>query len=119
MPSLDEHINQYNHNKSLLNNTIFDINSTIYKDWVVTIVFYNAVHLIERELAKISKPYHSGSHRYREKAILKEKKLKSIAAKYQALYNQSIRARYECYKFSKKDVEGVMNILNDIEKALI
>ncbi|HYF82340.1 MAG TPA: hypothetical protein VEB00_04850 [Clostridia bacterium] len=118
MPTLNEHVNQYNHNKSLLSNTVFDINNTTYKDWVVTITFYNAVHLIERELAKITTPYHSGSHTYREKAILREKKLKTIAAKYQALYNQSIRARYECYKFSKKDVEGVMHILDDIEKAL-
>lgn len=117
MPSADKHFEQYNHNKSLLNSSLFDPNHTSFRDWVITIVFYCAVHLIERELA--SNSLHSGKHSVRSNAIARFQRLRQINPHYNTIYNQSRRARYECCQFSKDDISSLVRLLHEIEQKLV
>lgn len=115
MPSLQKHLDKFNHNKSLISSSFFDLDNTQYLDWVVTIVFYSAVHLVEKELAAFNVTTHSKSHVERERNILKIAKFKHIYTQYHSLYNQSIRSRYDCCKFSKPEVQAIIDLLQDIE----
>ena len=118
MPSADEHQENYLHNKKLLNSELFRQEGE-YSDWFVTILFYEAVHLIERELAKHSlMPFHSSDHNVRMGWVSKTAWLNKIIAEYSTLYNQSIRARYKCAKFSSQDVAGLEQKFYVIENHL-
>jgi len=117
MPKKADHDNQYKSNKALLKTPTFDLMSTRHFDWVITITFYCAVHLIEMELASC-KNYDSVDHRDRKLQILATKSLKPISSIYLALYIESRRARYECGIITKDDAEKALRTLEKIEKAV-
>lgn len=119
MPEADLHYKQYQHNYEILQSPLFRTDNTENLDWAITLVFYCAVHLVEKVLADIDHPYHSDCHRNRGKAVNRFKKLKKISAEYQALYNQSIRARYNCVRFKKQDIEEALMYLEHIKTALV
>ncbi|MDD2443598.1 MAG: hypothetical protein PHS52_03750 [Desulfotomaculaceae bacterium] len=116
MPTEAKHLSQYSKNKELLSLREFNITTTKYLDWVITIVFYSAIHLVEKELAKMC--YHSKSHEKREIAITKHHCLKMIHTEYHSLYMASIKARYDCHSYKEKDAHVFFNHLNKIEKLL-
>lgn len=68
MPSFDQHVNQASHNKLLA----FDLHQNkngLFNDWVVTVCFYSAVHMVEamiHENEHLRIPVNSGA-RYPEK----------------------------------------------------
>lgn len=66
MPSEELHAMQYNHNKELLGMPIFELYKTKYTDWVFVILFYCAVHLLEKKFAKHDKHYTSHINRETE-----------------------------------------------------
>lgn len=113
MPNQREHNRQYQHNRSLLLTETFDLNSTSYYDWVITIAFYSALHLVDRELAAY---WHPRKHKDRE--LILTKTLKHIAPEYKTLEIQSRRARYECANITKKDAERAIKLLEEIEKKI-
>lgn len=117
MPSDVEHNKQYQHNKSLLQFTEFCVDSTNYYDWVITIIFYAAVHLVEDVLANSNNPSHSKDHFDRKIQILANAKLRPVASQYLTIYNQSIRARYKCLSFTKTEIENIIRDFNLLEKA--
>lgn len=117
MPSKDIHINQYKHNKSLLENKCFDIEDSIYLDWVVTIIFYSAVHIVESVLSETED--HSGSHVVRNGFVERYVKLKPICDEYSTLYRQSKKARYMCAKYNKRKINDVLDLLKCIEAKLL
>lgn len=116
MPSQMQHSEQIKKNKELLSTTQFDLRATVYKDWAITIMFYTAVHLVERELAKI--PYDSGDHHDRESQMFEIPVLKRVLRDYKALKAASIKTRYKCYDFSDDDAISYMKRLNSIERVL-
>lgn len=97
--------------------SFFEINSSKYLEWAVTIIFYAALHLIEMELAKSNQ--HCKSHDSRNKCIAITTNFKPIRSQYQTLYMQSIKARYEFKKFSSQRVEELKILLGEIEKCLL
>lgn len=114
MPSEAQHRRQYEHNKELLNIPDFCIQSTNYIDWVVTILFYAAVHVVEMDLARL--PYHSLNHEERERAMARRASCKRILKEYHALYMASRKARYDCHNYTPQDAIVFQNHLARIEK---
>ncbi|MGE5630720.1 MAG: hypothetical protein ACM3TR_06425 [Caulobacteraceae bacterium] len=117
MPKKVDHDNQYKSNKALLKTSTFDLTSTKHYDWVITIVFYCAVHLIEMELDGC-KNYDSIDHYDRKLQILSTKSLRPISKIYLALYIESMRARYKCENITRDDAEKALRTLVSIEKAV-
>ncbi|AQS58001.1 hypothetical protein [Desulforamulus ferrireducens] len=116
MPALEQHISQYQKNKQLLEQSCFDIENTDYPEWVVTILFYTAVHLIEAELAKYSQ--HCLNHKTRNKAVIAVENCKPIFPEYETLYRQSKKARYDCTIFTPKKIKQIWSLFERIESHL-
>lgn len=116
MPSKNDHKRQFNHNKNLINEDFFDLNNTVYLDWVVTIIFYTVMHLIEDKLADNN--IHCNSHTSRFKAVNRFTIFNSISNEYQTVYMESQKARYDCLNITKKQANEILNLLNYIEKEL-
>jgi hypothetical protein len=116
MPSAGKHYRQYLHNMDFLNTDVFN-DSNEYTDWYVTAVFYCAVHLVERELAKTG--YHLKNHTSRANFVMMASNLKPISCEYNFLYNESRRARYDCVKFSPQDLTTIKEKYEIIENLLV
>ncbi|GFP25688.1 hypothetical protein HKBW3S43_01394 [Candidatus Hakubella thermalkaliphila] len=89
MPSQNEHIRKAIHNKSFFN--AFELNTTPYVDWLVTILFYTSLHYVDSKLAQLN--FHPDSHGQRRKYIW-QTDLKHIAEEYRLLENQCRNVRY-------------------------
>lgn len=119
MPTEIKHQKQYENNKKMLSSNFFDLNSTNYYDWAVTIAFYCALHLIEKFFSSNPALSHDMKHYERNKLVPITNSLKDIADEYQALYSESIRARYNCEKITRDDASFVINtLLKRIEDKL-
>jgi hypothetical protein len=123
MPNNDLHLQQYKHNRELLEIEDLKADKSNYPDWIITVLFYCAVHLVEKELSKDNK--HNKRHTDRAVDIVQDTKLSVVADQYNALYMQSRRARYDCKifspreKFSPKDLKDAFTCLEDIELAVL
>ena len=62
MPSFDEHIEKYKHNKSFRDKGLLNRDSE-FDDWEIVVIFYTCVHLIEAIMDKEFE-YHPGDDRY-------------------------------------------------------
>ena len=115
MPSYIRHDEQYRHNKKILN----DISALSCNDWKVTIVFYCAVHKIEKFLSKVGPSgIHNSSHKARHKNVTNIAALKSIANQYQVLYMLSIKSRYNCLTIKNDELNKALDMLSIIENAI-
>lgn len=118
MGDRDAHQNQYLENKKLLRESIFNKQSTIYYDWMLTIIFYCSLHLVEKYISKkVHK--HNMRHYERNNYVCCDPFLKPIAQEYNTLYSESIRARYSCEKITKDDVKFAEVLLKRIEEKLL
>lgn len=94
MPTAQEHRKKYQDNKELMN-TVLDIKISAHRNWIVTMSFYTALHIIE---AKLHKEIGAHSHDHKERArLLDETELFSnkVRQKYKQLETYSKIARYE------------------------
>lgn len=114
MPSPSEHDEQYRKNKSFLDT--LDIDKTPYLDWVATIAFYSALHLVQIMLSQ--KGINPADHRERMAYVSRLKELKQVSAKYHVLYMESCKARYNCKKYTLETIRPVLACLVDIESQL-
>lgn len=110
MPDKEQHIDQANHNYQFWNR--LNSETTPYLDWVVSAIFYEAVHWVEAFLA--TKEINSGTHAKRRSAVQSySAELGSILTDFDNLKYESENARYRCYKHALSDVQ------NDIIPRLI
>ncbi len=116
MPNNSSHLAQYQKNKELLSVEEMAIDTTRHLDWVITIVFYCAVHLVESELAK--KPFCSNDHRERLEEIKKTSTLQPILNEYHTLFHASKKVRYLCFNYVKKDARRFYSLLEKIANHL-
>jgi len=116
MPSKDEHVIWAKHNRDFWMS--FELTSTPFVDWVVTGVFYEAVHWVEAFLAV--KGQHSDTHGQRSWAMRRfASELSSIQIDYDTLKLDSENARYRCYKYTSQDVEkDLIPLLEGIENYI-
>jgi hypothetical protein len=115
MPSLADHQAKCMHNRKFRKSEVF-ANNGEFADWLVVVMFYESMHLVEQELSKHN--LHFNSHGKRNMAVSSIASLKNISVDYLTLLNQSRRARYFFYKFTPKDVEGLKEAFARIENTL-
>jgi hypothetical protein len=102
MPPRDDHLAKAEHNERFAQH--FDLATTPYRDWVVTSLFYSAVHYVEAYLA--TRGQHSTDHRVRDSQIYRDANLTQIYNEYNDLKNDSINARYYLYQFTPTEVHN-------------
>lgn len=102
MPAKDKHIAQAHHNHQFWND--HDLDTTPYCDWVVTGIFYEAVHWLEAFLA--GKGTHPGTHGQRNYEMQRYQELDPILVDYDVLKTESENARYGCYAHSADDIRN-------------
>ena len=112
MPQKDMHVAQAQHDRHFWES--FDLDSTPYRDWVVTGIFYEAVHWVEAYLA--TKGDHPTTHGQRNHAMQRYGDLDPILADYDILKTDSENARYGCHGYSAHDIRNdLVPILSQIE----
>lgn len=114
MPFKEQHISQAQHNESFVNS--FQLDSTPYKDWVLTGIFYSSIHYIDALLATKSPPIHPKAHTSRDTYI--EVYLSSIYDDYRDIKEYSEDARYYCKTFTKNDIDDSLSKLQNIKSYL-
>jgi len=115
LPTAHDHKNQFERNKSSISavGTLQDPPN----DWIITMAFYAAVHLIEGVLVeKLEKG--SGDHKTRRRLMGSVSQLRPIGPKYATLEDYSHKSRYKCKTFQEDDVTKILGFLNDIEQHL-
>ena len=82
--------------------------SSRHADWIVTLAFYKALHVVDSYLARKFN-IHPHGHIDRKKEV--QQHLQNIHGPYSALHQASIRARYEDFTYQNRPQE-VANLLN-------
>jgi len=102
VPASYKHVHQYKRNRALLDSELFNDGQCKYQEWVVVIMFYAALHLVDKRVAAVK--VHPRNHKDRIKFV--NKVLPShIASKYYTLYMESRKARYDCIEFPYEKVK--------------
>ena len=115
MPSKQQHQHQADVNIELsqvMEDSTLDILGCPPYGWVVTTLFYAALHLIESRFAK--EDTHLRTHHTRNRAIEADNVLSEIRDEYNFLHDLSRSARYDCENVEHKDVEHCRDVLDCI-----
>ncbi|MFE4568819.1 hypothetical protein [Paenibacillus chitinolyticus] len=117
MPTSIQHLNNFESNKKAIE--ILKLSGKERpNDWIVTMTFYAAVHLIESiivdNIGRVTE-----NHTERKNWINKISVLKRIRSEYLTLEFNSRKSRYMCIKFTDNDVVSNLNLLDKIENALL
>jgi len=86
------HIDQALHNQTVIDSLALP-NSDMW-DWVTTIAFYKALHLVEAVFSNDKEIGHGINHENREKWLKTKPKYQQIAKYYRPLWAASMIARY-------------------------
>jgi len=81
------HLDQWKHNRSFLRSIPGE-----YPDWIVTVAFYTALHVIDALLAKEARTI--TDHKTRNEVLRKTNRYEKIWRAYQPLYGLSRTVRY-------------------------
>lgn len=112
MPSRENHVSQAQHNRQFWES--HDLDATPFRDWVVSGVFYEAVHWVEAYLA--TRGEHPITHGRRNHAMQRYTDLAPVLVDYDILKTESENARYNCYSHNADDVRNdIAPILSKIE----
>ncbi|MNW48875.1 hypothetical protein D3C74_262650 [compost metagenome] len=115
--SSQQHKNQFQKNKVAIDKV-----KTLQappNDWLITMAFYAAVHLIEYKIVDLT-GRGTGSHTARQNEMNKLKTVfRPIAPYYSTLETYSHRSRYRCESFHESDVNKILSYLEDIEKHIL
>ena len=116
MPSIEEHKRKYEENRRLLD-TNLNIECCDFYNWIVTVSFYAALHLVEARLAE--EGVDSKDHFARNNNVERFRYFKNIRNQYKTLYDKSRIARYDGSFMNKKKGEFALKCLKEIEEQLI
>ena len=93
MPSENAHITLALRNQQTLNYLLAE--DSKHPEWIVTVAFYKALHIVEALFAKdMPNLSHGRNHEAREKILKKNRPYSHIWHYYRDLWNASIVARY-------------------------
>lgn len=113
MPNSPVHLRQAIHNNNFANENIFD--KPDYDDWRITIMFYEALQLVEAYFSNSEQHYET--HRKRKEGIIRDPVLfTNIAAEYDLLSSLSRKMRYDCMETQLSDLIKAQKSLNVIRK---
>jgi hypothetical protein len=115
MPDIATHRQKGQHNQQVIAH--LQMAGDIYLDWVITAMFYTALHLVDQVL------YHNArlnprSHRERHAAIGQQSALAPVYRDYRELERQSRRSRYDCADFTPQEVQRLAERLARIEQLV-
>jgi hypothetical protein len=99
--SVDQHIARAKRNEQFAEH--FNLDTTEFRDWVVTGYFYSALHWVDAYLIKINKKSDDG-HASRNTLTNTEKELTAISRPYRKLFSYSQNARYDLVDFSPQTI---------------
>lgn len=116
MPSKDKHLSSYSENRKILNTTL-NIDTCDHYNWIITISFYAALHLVERKLSDYN--LHTPSHNLRGKEVHRFSDFRRIRVEYAMLHDRSIAARYNCVNLGEAKAREMLHILEVIENELL
>lgn len=116
MPSTEEHIKKYEENKKLLESNL-NIENCDFYNWIVTVSFYAALHLVEAKLAKDG--IDSKDHFARNNNVDRFNQFSEIRSAYKTLYDKSRIARYDGTFMNKSKGKFALKCLNKIEHELM
>lgn len=92
MPSQAAHLDLAKRNQLLIEHLMIDIGR--FPDWVTTVAFYRALHLVEAVFAADPSIKHGGDHGNRLRLLKNDRKYLTIYKAYQPLWAASVVARY-------------------------
>lgn len=102
MPGVQTHLEQARHNEAFLQR----IDSDTYSDWVVTVLFYAALHYVDAYLAKQGHA-DPGDHDTRDDLIRQFADTRLVWREYSRLKSFSRSSRYYGARFRKADITGL------------
>lgn len=106
-----EHREQARHNADFLR----AIDGSQFPDWVVTVAFYRAVHLVEMLFARDNRPA-GGSHIGRNQVL--KRHYPDVWREYRPLYDLSRKARYWCMAITPQNMTYAIDRLVRIEQII-
>jgi hypothetical protein len=116
MPSPEQHQRQAAHNQSFAHS--LDLTTTQYRDWIVTAIFYSALHFVEWFLTAQGHTSRR-DHQLRDSYLTRFAELRAIYANYTELRFQSEAARYDCVSFTAESIrDDLFPRLTKIEKHI-
>lgn len=117
MPKISEHKKKYLENKDIAEN-VLDITKEGHRNWIATICFYAAMHIIDMQLAKDN--IHSKSHIEREEQIAKSSRISpKVNQKYKHLRTMSRIARYDAGSIAPTIADQLIRYLHNIEEECV
>lgn len=117
MPSQKEHIEKARHNERFFSS--FDIKATPFLDWVVSGIFYSALHYVDSYLS--IKGEHPLTHGQRTPLIhaARPDLGRSFFRDYRSLKDDSEQGRYNMRVFTPDEIRRhILPLLNDIKTHL-
>lgn len=119
MARKDDHLWQADHNEAFYSRLL----TTKFLDWVVTAIFYSALHYVDAYLAAKQDIHPSRHYEGRDFWVATESNLKRIWNQYRWLKDKSEAARYDVKHFTQAEVKGFKEnefeiIKNHISKYL-
>lgn len=114
MPVDTEHEWQAAHNARLLSEPLLDPHSTKYPDWAINVMFYKAVHIIDKALA-CRGVIDVRNHEHRKKSIAKH--LRGCLGCFQAFEDLNRKTRYGIMRPTPVDIEDALQLLSEIERS--
>ena len=115
MPSTEEHKRKYDENRRLLD-TNLNIEDCDFYNWIVTVSFYAALHLVEAKLAEYG--IDSKDHFARCNNVERFSQFKNNRSQYKTQYDKSRIERYDGAFMNRKKGEFALKCLSEIEKQL-
>jgi hypothetical protein len=92
MPNEEAHLKAANHNQAVIALLLPRLDD--FSDWVTTVAFYKALHVIEAVFANDPNIRHGIGHEHRERVLKTTPKYMNLYKFYRPLYSASIKARY-------------------------
>ena len=115
MPNRIEHLKKAKHNEDFYSS--FNIDETLYRDWVVAGIFYAALHFIDAYYSAENK--HFFAHGMRDEWIKNDWRLSKIYFNYRDLKEYRQKASYKIYEFSTQEIKNdILPHLESIKKFL-
>jgi hypothetical protein len=116
MPALQDHLKQAVHNENFYSS--FNLNKTPYLDWVVTGIFYSALHYVDSYFATQNK--HPLNHSERNHFISHDQNLgRNFYTNYRGLKDDSNRARYNMRTFTSTEINNdIVPVLKSLKQFL-
>lgn len=113
-PSKTQHLLQYIKNRKVLEDVLTLKDQP--NEWIVTVAFYTALHLVESVIA--AKGTSSGSHKNRRQNVASIPELKIVRNDYKWLERASYKSRYHCIPLDNNFVTASIAYLYNIENCL-